>query len=59
MILRQKQSADSAAMKEGMFYLTMHSTHFIYGYMASGTLYSTASAGLFSIPFFEVMNSAS
>ena len=21
--------------EEGMFYLTMHSTHFIYGYMAS------------------------
>ena len=27
--------AASVGGKEGIFYLTMHSTHFIYGYMAS------------------------
>ena len=27
-----------------MFYLTTHSTHFIYGYMASGTFYKDNSA---------------
>ena len=35
---KQKKQSENGSPEEGrkeMFYLTMHSTHFIYGYMAS------------------------